>query len=94
VSDHEGFGVTLLEAMHHEVPVVAYASTAVPETVGDGGLLLETKQPTLVAAAVHRVVTDRTVRDALVASGKRRLADFELGTSRQKLRDAIESVVS
>ncbi|HEX6381102.1 MAG TPA: glycosyltransferase, partial [Acidimicrobiia bacterium] len=55
-SDHEGFCVPLLEAMHHRLPVVAYASTAVPETLGGGGLLLGTKAPTTVAAAVHRVL--------------------------------------
>ncbi|MEN3271649.1 MAG: hypothetical protein V7636_410, partial [Actinomycetota bacterium] len=57
-SDHEGFGVTLLEAMHHGLPVVAYGSSAVPETMGDGGLVLPTKLPGTVAAAVHRVLTD------------------------------------
>ena len=38
-SDHEGFCVPLLEAMHHRVPIVAYAAAAVPETLGDGGSL-------------------------------------------------------
>ena len=92
-SDHEGFGVTLLEAMWHGVPVVAYASSAIPETVGDGGLCLDSKEPSLMAAAVHRVVTDATVRDALVAAGRRRLEHFDLARSRATLRTAIESVL-
>ncbi len=37
LSDHEGFCVPLLEAMHHRVPIVAYAATAVPETLGGRG---------------------------------------------------------
>ena len=40
VSEHEGFCVPLLEAMAFDVPVIARACAAIPETVGDGGLLL------------------------------------------------------
>ena len=43
-SDHEGFCVPLAEAMGHGVPIVAYGVTAVPETVGDAGLLSRTSR--------------------------------------------------
>jgi L-malate glycosyltransferase len=92
-SDHEGFGVTMLEAMHHRLPVVAYASSAVPETVGDGGVLLDSKEPTRVAAAVHRVVIDVTLREALAAAGRRRLEHFDISRTRARLREVVESVV-
>jgi glycosyltransferase involved in cell wall biosynthesis len=92
-SDHEGFGVPLLEAMHHDVPVVAYGSTAVPETMGDGGLCLPTKEPSVVAAAVHRVLTDDALRSSLVAAGRQRLVHFDLEASKAKLRRFVESVV-
>jgi glycosyltransferase involved in cell wall biosynthesis len=92
-SDHEGFGVTLLEAMHHGLPVVAYGSSAVPETMGDGGLCLPSKSPVTVAAAVHRVLTDAALRESLVAAGHRRVAHFDIEAGRKKLRAIIESVV-
>jgi glycosyltransferase involved in cell wall biosynthesis len=92
-SDHEGFGVTLLEAMHHGLPVVAYGSSAVPETMGAGGVCLPTKEPTTVAAAVHRVVTDPVVRAGIVAAGHQRVQDFDIEVGRQRLRDIISSVV-
>ena len=38
VSEHEGFCVPLLEAMAFDVPVLARACAAIPETVGDGGV--------------------------------------------------------
>jgi L-malate glycosyltransferase len=94
VSEHEGFCVPLLEAMHNEVPVVAYASTAVPETLGDGGLLLPNKQHATVAAAVWRVVSDDDLRRTMVARGKAHLADYALPVSRQKLVDALTPVLA
>lgn len=90
LSDHEGFCVPLLEAMHHDLPVVAYGAAAVPETAGDAALLLSSKEPAVVAAAVHRVSTDAGVRDALVAAGRRRLAAFSLPTARAQYRAALE----
>lgn len=89
MSVHEGFCVPLLEAMHHGVPIVARAVAAVPETLGDAGILLRSDAPDRVAAAVHRVVTDSVVRAALVAAGRRRLEDFSLTRTRQQLLDVV-----
>jgi L-malate glycosyltransferase len=93
-SDHEGFCVPILEAMHHGVPIVAYGSTAVPETLGGAGLCLDRKDPGTFAAAVHRAVTDVALRAELVARGRVRLADFDLAKGRAALRSIIESVVN
>ena len=92
LSDHEGFCVPLLEAMHHEVPIVALAAAAVTETLRHGGIVLDEKAPVTVAAAVHRVLTDAPLRASLVAAGQARLADFSLARARARLRDAIESL--
>jgi len=89
VSEHEGFSVPLLEAMVHGTPIVAYSNCAVPETLGDAGLLLPDKTPSVVAAAVHRVVTDGQVRAALIRAGRRRLREFDLGASRRRLISAL-----
>jgi glycosyltransferase involved in cell wall biosynthesis len=93
LSDHEGFSIPLLEAMHHRVPIVAYGSTAVPETLGDGGILLATKEPTRVAAAVHRVVSDAPLRAALVEQGAARLRTFDLESNKRRFGDAVRAVV-
>jgi glycosyltransferase involved in cell wall biosynthesis len=76
LSQHEGFGVPLLEAMHFGVPVVALGSSAVPETVGAAGLLLEDGDPVLVACAVDRVLSDHDLRAELVAAGREQLEEL------------------
>jgi glycosyltransferase involved in cell wall biosynthesis len=84
LSEHEGFCVPLLEAMHHGLPVIAYAAAAVPETLAGAGVLLTDKSPATVAAAIHAVVSNAGVRDALVAAGRTRLEDFTLARTRAR----------
>ena len=53
LSEHEGFGVPILEAMAAGLPVVAFGAAAVPEIMGGAGVLLRTKDPEVVAATVQ-----------------------------------------
>jgi len=94
VSEHEGFCVPLVEAMHHEVPVVAYRAAAVPETLGGAGLILDEKSPATVAAAVQRVLVDAPLRASLVAAGTARVADFALGRTSKQLADVVTELLA
>lgn len=89
LSDHEGFGVPLMEAMQHDLPVVAFAAGAVPETLADAGLLLVDKSPLSVAAAVQRVLSDRALRERLVARGRQRRADFDPSVTSKLYLEAL-----
>jgi glycosyltransferase involved in cell wall biosynthesis len=80
-SDHEGFCVPIVEAMAHGLPVVASATTAIPETVGDAGLLLPDKDPSRFAAAVHRVVEDAGLRSLLLERAAVRAAHYDVNRS-------------
>ena len=76
-SEHEGFGVPLVEAMSAGVPVVVFRAGAVAETVGAGAVVLDRKAPLTVAAAVARVLGDEALRDAIVTVGRRRAAELD-----------------
>jgi glycosyltransferase involved in cell wall biosynthesis len=69
LSDHEGFGLPLLEAMSRGLPVVAYDAAAVAETIGDAGLLLSDKAPHVVATALERVLDDPELRSLMRSRG-------------------------
>ena len=89
LSDHEGFCAPLVEAMRFDLPIVAHAAGAIPETLGDAGILLEDKSPGRVAEALERVVGDATLRAHLVARGRDRLAEFSRERVGRRLRDAL-----
>jgi len=77
LSEHEGFGVPLVEAMRAELPIVAYDAGAVGETLGGTGVLLRTVDPTVVAEVVARVARDDELRAELKARQLERAAELE-----------------
>jgi glycosyltransferase involved in cell wall biosynthesis len=92
-SDHEGFCVPLLEAMYHQLPIVAFGAAAVPETVGAAGVVLPAKGPALVAAALHRVLDEAALHASLLEAGRARLDELSLERSRARLAAVVEEAV-
>jgi L-malate glycosyltransferase len=88
-SEHEGFCVPVLEAMHSELAVVAVDAAAVAETVGTGGLVVPEHSPLVLAGAVHAVLGDPLRRRALVANGLQRLEQLSLAHAREQFTDAV-----
>jgi glycosyltransferase involved in cell wall biosynthesis len=76
LSEHEGFCVPLLEAMHFELPVIAFNSCAVPETLADGGLLVAHKNPMDLAELINLAVSDHALRSELISRGHSRVEHF------------------
>jgi len=76
LSEHEGFCVPLVEAMAADVPVLAYAAGAVPETLGGAGMLLDPKDLEVASEMLGMLVYDRPVRDRVLEGQRRRLLDF------------------
>jgi L-malate glycosyltransferase len=65
-SEHEGFCVPLVEAFYKQVPVLAYAATAVPATMDGAGVLYTDKDPSHVAALMDAVMSNMEVQEALI----------------------------
>jgi len=91
-SAHEGFGVPLVEAMLMDVPVLAYRTSAVPDTLGDAGVQFTEKRVDEVAEMAHRLVTDAVLREAVLAGQRRRLQAFAPDTVEGSLKAYVESL--
>ncbi|MCR5600484.1 MAG: glycosyltransferase [Ruminococcus sp.] len=76
MSEHEGFCVPLVEAMFFNVPVIAYDTSAISDTLGGSGVLLDNNDPVFAAAVIDRVLTDEKLRESIIAGQRRRLEDF------------------
>ena len=91
LSEHEGFCVPLVEAMYFGIPIIAYDSTAIAETLGGSGILLKDKDPKIVSEAINLVVTDEELRNKLIEGEKARLADFDNDKIKARLIELLKS---
>jgi glycosyltransferase involved in cell wall biosynthesis len=92
MSEHEGFAVPLVESMLFEVPVLAFAAGAVPDTLGEAGILFHEKNYEELAEMALLLSTEHDLRQRVVASGKRRLQRFEPQRVASELLGFIEEV--
>jgi L-malate glycosyltransferase len=76
-SAHEGFCVPIVEAFHKGIPVLAYASTAVPATMDGGGVLYDTTDPFEIARLMAAVSDDHALADRVLDSQDAALARLE-----------------
>lgn len=86
MSEHEGFCVPLAEAMFFDVPIIAYDTSAVGDTLGGSGILLDSNDPLLAAGVIRRVLTDESLKKYIIEGQRRRLEDF----SYERIRDIFE----
>lgn len=89
LSEHEGFCVPLVEAMATDVPVLAYAAGAVPETLGGAGVLFAPKDLEFAAEMLGTLIYDRQVRRQVLEGQRRRLQDFAPVRMEVRLRETL-----
>jgi glycosyltransferase involved in cell wall biosynthesis len=76
LSEHEGFGVPLVEAMTFDLPVIAYASSAVSDTLGSAGIIISDKDPTSILDPLIRLHEDRSYRRDVIRCQRNRLPRY------------------
>lgn len=92
-SEHEGFCVPLVEAMALGVPIVAYGSSAISETVADAGIVWEERNPYLLAETIDRLVK-KSISADLSVMGRRRFEEhFTNGKIEAKFLNAMSGIL-
>jgi glycosyltransferase involved in cell wall biosynthesis len=92
-SFNEGFGLPVLEAMTIGVPVVASTRGALPEVLGDSGLLVEPDDSDGLAEAIARMLFDRHFSAQAAASGLRRSLGFSWRAAAEALDQAYRQAM-
>jgi L-malate glycosyltransferase len=93
-SEHEGFGVPLVESLFYRLPVVAYDAGAVGSTLGEAGVLVKEKDPIMIAGLINRIMTDNNLRGIIIKSQDRRLEYFKSFPYREKWNSVIKILSS
>lgn len=93
-SAHEGFCMPLIEAACFNLPVIATASSNIPDTLGESGILLGQPDPQLLAAATAELLADDDLANALIHAGQRNLARYRLDTLQQQLEQYLQTVLN
>jgi glycosyltransferase involved in cell wall biosynthesis len=92
MSEHEGFFVPLVECMYFGVPVLAHASSVIPETLGDCGILFGEKDYPRIAEMIARILDEPEFKRAIVTQQRNRLPDFELSRTLTAFSRALEQM--
>ncbi len=92
MSEHEGFCVPLVEAMYFKVPIVAYSSTAIPDTLNGCGILLEDKRPETVAKGLETVLKDAVASERIIEGEEARLKDFDNGVVKEQMLKVLQRI--
>lgn len=89
MSEHEGFCIPLLEAMAHDLPIVAYDAGAVGETLAGSGVLFHEKRFDALAEMICELARNDDLRMSVVAAQRRRLAEYRSRDLESELRSHL-----
>lgn len=92
-STYEGFGLPVLEAMGAGTPVVALAAGAVPEVLGDAGLLVRENEVQAFVQVAERVLGDARLREELARRGRHRARSFTWRETAERVLRVYRSFV-
>jgi glycosyltransferase involved in cell wall biosynthesis len=90
---HEGFGITILEAMACGTPVITSNVSAMPEVAGDAGVLIEPTNPQAIADAVEHLYQDSAYRQSLINQGLERAKSFTWEATAENIARLYEKLV-
>lgn len=92
MSEHEGFGVPLVESMLLDLPVLAHRCTAIADTLGGAGLQFGEKRLGEVAELAHALATDEALRERVLAGQRQRVQAFAPAAVEATLRAHLEAL--
>lgn len=90
VSLNEGFGLPILEAFQHDLPVIGVKKASIPEVAGDGALLIDDLDPDKLAENVLKVLSQKDLAEKLRKGMRKQLEKYTWTKSAKQLRSAID----
>jgi len=92
MSEHEGFCVPLVEAMYFGLPIIAYKSSAIEDTLGDAGILILEKNHLKIAELIGLVMNEKELRDKIIKKQLERLTYFNPENVKKELKSLLATI--
>ncbi|MBI2667501.1 glycosyltransferase [Candidatus Woesearchaeota archaeon] len=92
MSEHEGMGLPLIEAMYFNIPIIAFNSTAIPYTLGDSGILINYKYHKKIAELVNIILNNMGLKDKIIKIQRDRLKFFDTENLKEQFLQHIINV--
>lgn len=92
MSEHEGFCVPLVESMLFKVPILAYNSSAIKDTLGNSGVLVNKKNYFLISELMNFILLDENIKKEIIKKQNKRLEDFQLEKVEKQLLEFIRRI--
>jgi glycosyltransferase involved in cell wall biosynthesis len=89
MSEHEGFCIPLIESMAHNLPILAYAAGAVPETLDGTGVLVREKRWDYIAEMMGQLTRRGSFREAVVRGQQQRLERYQERNLEAELKECL-----
>ncbi len=92
LSEHEGFGVPLIEAITFDVPVIAYDSSNIKNTLGGGGVLFKEKNLEYIAGFLSLLANNRALRREIIKTQRGNLLKFQYDNIKYELASLLNEL--
>ena len=93
MSRHEGFCIPIVESMYFGLPVIAYNSSAIPETLGGTGILINNNNYPEIAEIIKECIDNKELKNKIINKQKERLKDFSYTKTTETFKNYIEKII-
>lgn len=94
MSAHEGFCVPLVEAMEYNIPIVAYDSSAISDTLGSGGILLDSTNPYVAADVIDNILHNELLKDYIRRGQQHQLDRFQYEVVKKRFLGILKKIIN
>jgi len=91
---YEGLGIVFLEAMSAGLPIISTTAPAIPEVVGDAGILIPPRKPEMLADKILQLLNNEELRKELIRKGFEKVKEYDWNTLIFKYEKSYESVIT
>ncbi|WP_321311672.1 glycosyltransferase [Halarcobacter sp.] len=92
MSEHEGFGVPFVESMWFDLPILAYKSTAIPETLDSAAMMFDQKRNyNLLSRLIYIMLHDDDIREKIILEQKKIREKYEFFSLIKNYEEILKS---